>query len=288
MTNRPDMAAIASRQNVEEVTRLQCAARRLYLRSGRLEAVGRGVSIVFALAAPITALFNEPLALYLAALAGLWLFVSRLLLQPEARRAQRRAASLSDRFDSDVFGLGISPAGLVSDEEVSSLSQGRPLGPYRDWYPSDTVADWPASVLICQRSSAVWSRRQHEISAYIIAAEAFLVFCAGVVLALVTERTLGAYLSVVLLPSLPVLLDCAELARAQLGASKSRARVERRVDSQLDNVHRVSNRDLRANLIELGSIRAGDARSPTWLYRILRSQFERDMIYVAGLRGDSP
>ena len=169
------MSAIGVAQNLEVNVRRMLAARCFYGAARRGHFLGAALAIAMALAAPLVLLFAPDLGPTLGALAGAWIFASRLVLEPFKRGRQFKGAAAQELFDCSVLGLPWNDALLrrVPEEEVRRASGSmKPADKVRDWYPTDGDAPWPSSALICQRSNAVWGRRQHAAYGIVLAGAA--------------------------------------------------------------------------------------------------------------------
>ena len=129
---------------------------------------------------------------------------------------------------------------------------------------------------MCQRSSAVWGRRQHRLYGYLLRGVAILWGIVGIVVAIAHDASTAAYLVTVALPSLPALLDASELADMHMAAANSRERLEERVDSLLQGGEPES-QDLRDIQDQLFSMRVTPSIVPQWFYRLVRTRYEADM-----------
>ncbi len=280
----PDLASIGQSQNVERNLRRQLAARTTYRYGKVLHLIGTIVALVLALASPLVLSKKPDLGPSLGAFAGLWIFVSRLVFEPLRLHQQVKGARLQEMFDTDVLGLPWNDALVesVSEEEVRQASKSLPsakgLG---DWYPAGTNAPWPMSVLVCQRSNAVWARRQHLSYGVflIVAAAAWGVMGAG--FAVIEDASLAQYLTTMVLPSLPAMLDAVELARGHLGVARARRLLEVRTNSLTKTPSSVTLADLREIQDRLFNLRAEAPLLPEWFYKLLKRQFETDMVYAA-------
>jgi hypothetical protein len=150
----------------------------------------------------------------------------------------------------------------------------------RDWYPAHEDMAWPTSVLVCQRSNAVWARRQHRLYAYVLYGLAASWWLIGVIVAAVHGATLTEYLVTIALPSLPALLDAAEFARAHAADADKRQLLEDQTDA-LRRSGNATELDLREIQDQLFSLRRGAPLVPGWFYKIVRGRFEADMRYAA-------
>jgi hypothetical protein len=101
---------------------------------------------------------------------------------------------------------------------------------YRNWYSIDLGnTPWPADVLLCQRQSMVWSRRDHRAYGTTILVAGVSWFLVGLVIALARNLSLADYLVKIFLPSAPAFLDSLELARLHWHHTAARQQVEHRI-----------------------------------------------------------
>ncbi len=248
-----------------------------------MQLAGRSVALLLALVAPLIFFIAPTYGPLLGALAGVWIFVSRVLISPWRDRCRIKGALAQEMFDCDVLGLPWNPVlgKPIPAEEIRNASKGEaPFASVRDWYPTQAAHAWPDSVLICLRSNAVWARRQHYAYAWVLAGAAVLWFLAGVALALTGNATLAAYLTTIALPSLPALLDACELAREHFQAAGSRQLLEDEVDSLLSHLPGEVQplRELQDGIFRLRKIAP---LVPEWFYKALVPSFEEDMQYAA-------
>jgi hypothetical protein len=277
---KPSSSDIATVQNQLSVVRIQVAARESYSTAKRMNASATLVALAIALAGPILSIPYPGIASYAGALAGGWIFCGRLVIRPLAARAQRRGAAAQSLFDAQV--LGVLPAahvrrtlGSVSPEEVADLAEGLDVSPYLDWYAPRPTAPWPESVLSCLRANAVWARRQHDFYSAVLVVSVALLIVFGIIVAGAERLLLVQYLSGVLLPSLPYLLDASELVVAQRDASHVRREIETQCEASVDvaSVHE----HLESIQGQLTLLRGCGAMVPEWVYRALRPRFEKAM-----------
>lgn len=282
-TGHPTTTDIYRAQGKEANLRRQLAARHFYGHAKRWQAIGSSLALLLALASPIVFFAAPSTGPLLGALAGAWVFVSRLAVVPLRDRCRQKGAVAQEMFDCDVLGLSWNDtiARPIAEEEIRSASKDAgSLGSVGDWYAMTTDAPWPLSVLVCQRSNAVWARRQHSSYGSLLVGAAIAWFAAGVVVALLAHASLAAYLTTIALPSLPALLDSSDLARSHFAAAKSRGALEETIDNLRTNLPR-SPEPMRDVQDELFGLRRGEPLVPTWFYRLLRRAFEQDMRYAA-------
>lgn len=283
------MAAIQQRQNADDSLRLHAAGGYHYTRAKRFHLVGSGLAVVFALASPVALLTWPEAGPVLGAVAGIWIFMSRLVLEPLRQTRQTRGAAMQECFDCDVLGLPWNTA-LVrrpTDEEVRQAS--RNFDPKsatgRDWYPAaGVILSWPRSVLTCQRSNAVWAKRQHRAygTTLLLIAIAWGVF--GIILALAKHATLAQYLTTVALPSLPAMLDATELAKKHWTAADERAEIEVATDELFAAASDVEPAALREVQDKLYLLRRDSPAVAGWFYKLVRTNYEADMQFAAQRR----
>lgn len=277
------MGDIAEAQRTEPNLRRQFAARVFYRGAKRLQTFGGSVALMLALVAPLIRYWDPDAGPVLGAAAGLWIFLTRLLVRPLRDRRREMGAVTQERFDVEVLGLtpNLSLQHIVSEEEIHRAS-----GDAADsantpvWYPTDADAEWPKSVLTCQRSNAVWARRQHRSYGLLLAAVAGFWFLVGVGVGIASDASLATYLAALALPSLPALLDAAELAREHLKAATRRRETEQRINDLLDAAT-VTEAELREIQDQLFSLRRRAALVPEWYYKLVGRRFEKDMRYAA-------
>ena len=88
----------------------------------------------------------------------------------DATRSQIRRTALNRLIEKKLTEQKIRELNIrVSEEEISKASRrlAKTTG-IKAWYPTPSDCAWPTSVLICQRSNAVWARRQHRTYAVVL------------------------------------------------------------------------------------------------------------------------
>jgi hypothetical protein len=189
-------------------------------------------------------------------------------------------------FDCDVLGLPWNDTltRQPADEDIRSASKAArtpdTLEQYKRWYPTDLDMSWPASVITCQRSNAVWGRRQHRSYGVLLVAAATLWTVFGVALAVFHKSSLAEYLTTIALPSLPAVLDATELAKKHFQASDRRQLLEDECNRLL-NAATVESDDLREVQDQIFGLRRDAPPVAAWFYKILANSYEEDMRYAA-------
>jgi hypothetical protein len=279
----PTTAEIGATQNQEVNLRRYLAAAHFYKLAKWLYFGGASLTVVLALVSPLVLLFAPDAGPTLGAIAGAWIFVSRLFLEPFKQKLQLKGATAQETFDCSIYRLGWNDALVrrLPEEEIRGASGAmKGADEVRDWYPTDEDLDWPLSVLVCQRSNAVWARRQHRAYAYMLYVAAASWAVIGAVVAILDGASLATYLVTIALPSLPALLDAAEFARAHAVDADKRQLLEDQTDALLRS-GTASEHDLREIQDELFTLRRSAPLVPRWFYRLVRPRFEADMRYAA-------
>ncbi|MDQ4145676.1 MAG: S-4TM family putative pore-forming effector [Actinomycetota bacterium] len=270
------------RQNDPEQIELLAAQRVLYSRAKRVHLFKILGTLVLAAVAPIVLHLVPAWGPSLGAVAGLCIFVSRIALDGFEQRLQRRAALVQEEFDTRVLGLPWNRAlgRRVAHEDVTAAARKySDRSDLRDWYPIPQAAGI-ARVLICQRTNAVWGRRQHVGYGWFIAGAGVAWTVVGILIAIATDATLAEYLVAILLPSLPALLDASDRAKGHLSASTARGELEAAIDddlgtpgSSLDNCRHFQD--------QIFHLRANAPQIPDWWYRLFRKTYDADATAAA-------
>jgi hypothetical protein len=278
------MSEIGAAQDRDINLHRQLAARHFYRIGKRLHFGGTSLAVALALASPLVLLYRPSLGPTLGAIAGVWIFVSRLVLEPFKQRSQLKGAKAQELFDCAVLGLNWneSLAKPLAAEEIRKASRSKDgVDKVKSWYPTSNEMQWPRSVLTCQRSNAVWARRQHEAYGLLLWVLAAGWFVVGVVVAVAHGASLGEYLVTIALPSLPALLDASDMSRGHTRAAASRQLLEDQTDSLLGGA--VTDLDLREVQDQLFSLRNDPPLIPEWFYKLVKPSYESDMQYAAKL-----
>jgi hypothetical protein len=282
------MVDIGTRQDLDVNLRRKLASGCYYQRAKRLHFAGWTLAVAFALASPIVLLLKPDLGPTLGAFAGGWIFVSRFLLEPAKQTSQRKGAESQEQFDCAVLGLSWNgPLARPMPEEEIRRASGSMDGveKVRRWYPTDANLPWPFSVIVCQRSNAVWARRQHRAFGLTLTFVAAAWVIIGVAVAVADEATLAQYLTTIALPSLPAVLDAAEMSRRHGEAADRRQALEKQTDELLGSG--ADEHALREVQDQLFTLRRDEPLVPEWFYRLLRTNYEEDMRYAAERAADT-
>jgi hypothetical protein len=192
----------------------------------------QGLSFIVSAALAVAGLVggSRPAATATIALVGLaWAVFYRLLMAPWAENYLRIAATLQEKFDTDVLGLPwnrVLVGDQIPDEDVSRLARSFRGDPDRlpGYYVIADTAP-PYGVLFCHKQNLAWGSRVRRRFAQLVAAFAILWSVFGVVFVLSTGGTVSRLLSGWFVPSLGLLLVCMDAYRVQVASSRERTRV---------------------------------------------------------------
>lgn len=285
------MREIGKSQDEERNLRRQLAKAHYYTVANRWHFAGPALAIVFALASPFVLLYWPDKGPLLGAVAGVWVFISRLLFEPMKQSYQLKGAAAQELFDCDVLGLAWNNV-LVrqpSEEEIRSASKNlgkrKRVEKYKGWYPTQVEITWPKSVITCQRTNSVWSRRQQRGYGIVLIILAVMWVLFGIILSVVQHASLAAYLTTIALPSLPAVLDATDLFKKHLQASSRLQEIEDASNALFDE-NNVLKKDLREVQDLIFDSRRDAPPVPWWFYKLVANRYEEDMRYAAKVRAD--
>lgn len=263
--------------------------------SRRARALG---TIVLAAVGPIVALLFPATSDLVAAISAGWLVLGRTLLTWLEQRSTLEAARVQELYDTKLFLLpwnGALVGRRPAPEDVAAAARHiRDDSRYRGWYSIDLGdTPWPTDVLLCQRQSMVWSRRDHRDygTAVVIAGVAWFVI--GVVIALVRDLSLADYLIRIFLPCAPAFLDSVDLSRLHWRHASARQQVEHRIDdlwhASATDPRAVTIMDCREIQDSAYLLRRDGPRVPSLFYMLRRATSDASTrAGAAALLADSP
>lgn len=254
-----------------------------YVRAKRFHALRVAGTLVLALLAPVLLFWKPDWGDIVGALAGAWVLVGRTVLSWFEDRSVKKAVTIQEQFDVEVFGLEWND-GLagpkVAPEDIHAASRkirGKKIDRLRDWYP-EADAPWPLNVILCQRSSAVWGRRGHYWYAISVLVFGTVWFAAGLVMTTAAHATLAGYLVKVFLPSQPAFLDTIDLFRGHLKQSQAKEALELKTtdlwNQGVANPDSLSEHDCREVQDQAYALRRRGIQIPQLIYRLRRKQDE--------------
>ena len=279
---------LTTRQNDDEhLTRLLAYSHE-YRQAQRWHTVRMVVTIGLALASPPIVIIAPSVGDYIAAVAALWLVLGRTMFSAAEEAHKARAASIQELYDTRLFNLPWNPAlagRTPAPEDVAAAADRhrKKAAEYKDWYTVDVSGlPWPADVLLCQRQSAVWSRRDHRAYSITLATVAMAWLVLGMAIGVIRDMTLADWLVKLFLPSAPAYLDAAELALAHWRHAKARAEFEEDI-SDLWSGRRAhpevpTGADCRRVQDRAYSLRRHGPRVPTWFYKLRKPTMARSTV----------
>jgi hypothetical protein len=293
-----ESARITQRQNeAEHLQRLRAYSRYYQIahRWRRARALG---TVGLASVGPILAFAIPATSELVAAVSAGWLVLGRTLLTWLEQRTTLDAVRIQELFDTSLFHLSWNSA-LVGrppapEDQAAAARHIKDDTKYRDWYSIELGSTpWPADVLLCQRQSMVWSRRDHQAygtTVLIIGTSWFLV---GLTIALAGNLSLADYLIKIFLPSAPAFLDTLDLARQHWNLSTARRQIEVRIDdlwrAYLSRSSSLSPTDCREVQDSAYLVRRDGPRVPNLFYKVRRSTSETSTKSgAASIRGTGP
>ena len=284
----PAHQPISVRQNADENIELLRADTWYYLRAKRWHAIRITGTLLLALAAPVLLFWNPSWAYWIGALAGLWVLAGRTVLSWVDERNVRKAVTIQEEFDVGLFDLEWNEAlagRKVAPEDIHTASmkvhKEKKLKKLRDWYPDADQVPWPLNVVLCQRSSAVWGRREHFRYAYLVLGLGIAWFIAGLVMFSVAHVSLAEYLVIVFLPSQPAFLDTIDLFRGHLRIGRDKEAIEVQTtklwNDGTTSPGSVTEQDCREVQDQTYRLRRSGMQIPQIVYNALRNQDEDAM-----------
>lgn len=221
-------------QNSSASLRLLASQRHLYTQAKHLQLWRVIGTIGLAAIAPLIYYLIPDSRAILAGIGGVWLLISRVVLEGIEAKRIKQAAKIQEQFDVELFKLPwnrVLVGNKLSPELISSADRGYTgdREKLKDWYADTGNVPYPLDVLLCQRANLVWDWRLRRHYACGISALTGLLFGLGVILAIATNLTLLDYLLALLIPSLAALLKGVEVARAHFKTAAEKEKIEREI-----------------------------------------------------------
>lgn len=297
MSSGPARQQIDARQVAPDAARLLRAYSWDYRVAKRYSSARRGVAFMLAIAGPVTKLVVPIATPWVAAAAGAWLLLGRLILTPAEDRHVGLAVRFQERFDTLLFDLPW-PSGLAgvppSEEDVAAAAQ-RLADDHKleqqirqGWYPPTVGLPHPVNVLVAQMSSVAWGRRQHASYHRVVLAVASLVLTIAIVVLAVSSVTLTDWIVTFLLPAMPALLDAVDLGVAHRDIGAKKRQIEERVqtlwETELASPGTLTEDDCRSVQDEAFQLRSQGLQVPQWFYKLKRRRDESTMRDAAEAR----
>jgi len=273
-------------QNTSASLRLLASQRHLYTQAKHLQRWRVIGTIGLAAIAPLIYYLVPNSKAVLAGIGGVWLLVSRVVLEGIETKKIKQAAKIQEQFDVDLFklpwnrvlvGNRLSPE-LISSADKSFTGDRERL---KDWYADTGNVPYPLDVLLCQRANLVWDWRLRRHFAWGISILTTLLFGLGIVLAVATNLTLLDYLLALLIPSLAALLKGIEVARAHFKTAAEKERIEIEIsvlwETGLKDPTSVSKEQCRRIQDCIYVLRSKGPLVPDQWYTWLRDRYQVDM-----------
>lgn len=292
----PSSDAIDSRQNEGASIRLLLAQRRMYTKAKRYFTARFVGMAVIGIAAPIVSILWPDMSVVAGAVAGLWIFLGRTWLSARECFFTKQAAAIQERFDCRVFAMPevASRDAVPSPEDVALLTTEftnlhlvASEQSLLDWYPIKSSDPGTISVAISQRANVAYTDKLLRMTANVWMTCAVVWVIAVLLLSILVELSLRAFILGIFLPVLPASLDVVQFMRSVHDSAKERADLALTIQRRLEN----SSKPIGPDELLMWQKRLFDLRSttplvPDCIYWFLRNRNEAAMHAAAEeLRG---
>lgn len=279
-----DVPQIYARQNQPTFIRLMRASSRCHALAGRVHAARVCVALGLLVAGPLIAVFEPSASEGIAAVSAGWAALGAFVFKGWEVKLKRRGAQAQEVFDCELFSLNWNAAVAgrrPAPEELHDWAKKQSSEKLKNWYPDVSGAQPPLDALLCQRSSLVWGRRNHEIYARVILGLAAGWVILNLLMGVALNLGLGEFLVRLFLPSLPALLLAGSTYEEHVEQAEAKGAVERTIDNvwrdSLDRGDRPGGTMIRQIQDRIFELRLG-ARPPAPLYRWRRERDEAAMV----------
>ena len=282
----PASSAMLKTQDTLEALRLLIAQRRLYRRAKRWLAFRWFGMAVIGVFAPIVSVLNPGMAVWAGAIAGLWLFLGRTLIELIQAATTVRAAAVQEQFDVLVFGMpeSIDRSALPTLEEIAKIAgpdESIPKVARKEklvaWYPMVEAYSGALSVAVSQRSNAAYANQLMRATAIVWGIVTMLWTIGIIAASVLVGLSLLMFIAGVLLPLLPALLDIGEHVTGIWRAAKERADLTRTIEKRVRSSAAINAQDLLVWQSRLYELRCSSPEVPDFIYAIKRKSNERTM-----------
>jgi len=278
--------SIFEHQNSPAKLKLLAAQRHFYTQAKHLQRWRVLGTIGLAAIAPLIYYLLPESRMILAIIGGVWLIVSRFVLEDIEAKKIKQAATVQEQFDVGLFSLPwneVLVGDRVSPELINSAAADfkGDTEKLKDWYADTGNIPYPLDVLLCQRSNLVWDWRLRRHYALIVSILTALLFGLGIALAISTNLTLLDYLLALLIPSLAALLNGVEVAKAHFKIAEEKERIEKKISafwrSGLNNPSSITREQCRDVQDCIYTLRSKRPLVPDRWYAWLRDRYQIDM-----------
>lgn len=267
-----------------------------YRRAKHYRALRTTIGLVLAFAGPILGLVGS-LGPYVAAAAGGWAIIGRLVLRPAEQQHVGTAVRMQELFDTEVLALPWSngTAGRRPSEEDLAAAARRVETDDKlteafeqGWYPSTSPLPHPVDVIVAQLASVTWGRRQHRGYAHLVELATGTLAVAAIVIGIAADMLLADWLITFMLPAMPALLDVIDISLAHRQMSRQKADIEEQLtdlwNRALAGPDPVTVDDCRDVQDKAFKLRSVGLQIPQWYYRRARTSDEVTMREAAAAR----
>lgn len=278
---------IYEKQNTNENIKLLAAQRHLYSQAKTVQYVRQsGIILIVAISLIIYFIFPEAKT-FLAVIGGLWTIVSQLILKRIQANKIKRAATIQEQFDVELFDLpwnDLLVGERISPELINSASdnfEGNRNSLF-NWYADTGNLPYPFDVILCQRANIVWDWRLRYSSGWIITGITSTLLLFEMILAHITNITFSGYFLAILIPSSSALLEGLDIAKDQFQIAKEKERLHKQIMCYwklgLDDPKSMTREKCREVQNCIFVLRKEKSLVSNKLFSILRNEFESDMI----------
>jgi len=243
------------------------------------------MTIAVAILGPVAVLVQPSSKGVVGLLGGVTVIASWVLRQTEPAHAEA-AARVQELFDTNLFELrwnrilvGPKP---TNEEMIADARRSRVEGEkLKDWYVDPSPLESPFSVLLCQRSSCVWDRRQRERYGWLVLATTIVGIVGLAAFAWFRDMRLADYVTALMIPAMSAYLLGFETFRDMQRTAQIRRQLEGEIEELIEqelvqrrSMNVESLRDIQDRLFLL---RSRPGAVPQWLYDWVRIGFQEDM-----------
>lgn len=222
----------------------------------------------------------------LAVIGAIWTIVAGLILKGIEKNKKKRAATIQEEFDTNVFGIPWNA--VLVDKKISPELVCAAERCYKDdkaklinWYADTEGIPFPLDVLLCQRSNLVWDWRLRRHYGFAVAILTAMVLGIGIAVAAFSDQSMTDYILGILIPSLSAYLQGIEVSKGHFDAASEKEELEAKVtdiwESTMENPTTVTVEQCR-NLQDCIYFSRKDCPLvPDKWYFWFRDKFESDM-----------
>ena len=277
------MMNIAQEQNTSENLRLLAAQKRMYSLAKRIHFVRIAAVLLLELAAPFVVIALPDWRDGLELVGAVLTLVSALILTDIEANRVKQAATVQEELDVQLFQLPWNKT-LVGHEVAPELIN-RAAKEYkggddkiRDWYPDPGGVSYPKDAFLCQRTNLMWGVRLQSKYAYTLIGFTTGYFLIGVLIGIVKQESLVAYLVAILVPTLPALLEAIDTYKRHTESARDKAELLAHVEDLIKDKTRLPHlvEECRRIQDSIYIMRSTRPLVPDWWYELWRNKFDMD------------